>query len=165
MLQPPIASFCPGVTNILNLTLPSELGFHEPALFLTSFSYVEPPPISRCELNGLSGFMYHTKPPGLVGYKNETPSSPTLLSMSRMSVALVLVTFAPKTSPSFIKRASILAPPATQISLRNSQREIFAATNQELLLPTVKHSWVGQHLHSESHRKLKLGNGQPSGGR
>src|SRR5437867_2831606 len=133
MLQPPIASFCPGVTNKLNLTLPSELGFHEASLILTSFSYVEPPPFSRCKSNGLSGFMYQTKPPGLVGNKNETPSNPTLLPTSRMSVALVLVTSAPKTFPTFIKGVNVIAQPAAQISLRNSRREIFPATNQELV--------------------------------
>src|SRR4029079_5584469 len=79
MLHPPMASFCPGVTNILNLTFSSELGFHEPSLFLISFSYLEPPPISICESNGLSAFIYQTTPPGLVGYKNEAPSSPRLL--------------------------------------------------------------------------------------
>jgi hypothetical protein len=77
--------------------------------------------------------MYQTKPPGLVGNKNETPSSPTLLPTSRMSVALVLVTFAPKTFPTFVKGVNVIAPPAAQISLRNSRREIFPATNQELV--------------------------------
>jgi hypothetical protein len=37
-----------------------------------------------------------------------------------MSVALVLVTFAPKTFPSFIKEVNIIALPVAQISLRNS---------------------------------------------
>jgi hypothetical protein len=82
--------------------------------------------------------MYQTNPPGLVGYKNDTPSNPTLLPSSGMSVALVLVIFAPKTFQSFIKEVNIIAPPVTQISLRNSRREIFAVTNQELLLSTIK---------------------------
>jgi hypothetical protein len=55
-----------------------------------------------------------------------------------MSVVLVLLTFAPKTFPTFIKGANMIATPAPQISLRNSRREIFAATKQELLLPTIK---------------------------
>src|SRR5437867_2262399 len=125
MLHPPIASFCPGVTNILNLTSPWELGFHEPSLFLTSFSYVEPPPFSKCESNGLSVFKYQTKPPGLVGYKNETPSSPTLLPALSISVVLVLVTLAPKTIPSLIKGDNIIAPPVIHINLRKSPRDIF----------------------------------------
>src|SRR6266487_4408738 len=125
MLQPPIASFCPGVTSILNLTLPSELGFQEPSLFLTSFSYVEPPPFSKCESNGLSVFMYQTKPPVLVGYKNETPSGPTLLLTLSISVLLVLVTLAPKTFPNWIKGDNIIAPPVIQINLRQSRRDIF----------------------------------------
>src|SRR6476620_2491885 len=132
ILQPPMASFCPGVTKILNLTLPSELGFHEPSLFLISLLYVEPPPISRCESNGLSSFMYQTNPPGLVGYKNETPSGPALLSAAGTSVVLVLFPFVPKTFLNF-NGANIIAPRATPISLRNSRREIFSATSQGLL--------------------------------
>src|SRR5678815_2378490 len=133
ILHPSIASFCPGVTNILNLTLPSESGFHEPSLFLTSFSYVEPPPISKCESNGLSGFKYQTKPPGLVGYKNETPSSPTLLSALSISVVLVPVTLAPKTFPSFIKGDNIIVPPVTHINLRKSRRDIFPSGTKSFL--------------------------------
>jgi hypothetical protein len=76
--------------------------------------------------------MYQTNPPGLVGYKNETPSGPALLSAADTSDVLVLFSFVPKTFLNF-NGANIIAPPTTPISLRNSRREIFSATSQGLL--------------------------------
>ncbi|HKX20581.1 MAG TPA: hypothetical protein VJM74_02795 [Nitrososphaeraceae archaeon] len=80
----------------------------------------------------MSSFMYQTNPPGLVGYKNETPSGPALLFAEVKSVVLVLFPFMPRTFLNF-NGANIIAPPTIPISLRKSRREIFSVVSQGLL--------------------------------